>query len=74
MECIVSPNQQDKSLEGIASRFGINATGRHTALGDALTTAQVFLALIPLLDQRGIHTLADACAACEASPFANIKY
>ncbi len=74
MECILNPNQQDKSLEGIASRFGITVTGRHTALGDALTTAQVFLALIPLLAQREIHTLAQACAACEASPFAHIKY
>ncbi len=74
MECILNPNQQDKSLEGIAGRFGISVTGRHTALGDALTTAQVFLALIPLLEQRGIHTLAEACAACKASPFAEIKY
>lgn len=74
MECILNPNQEDKSLEGIAGRFGISVTGRHTALGDALTTAQVFLALIPLLEQRGIRTLAEACAACKASPFAQIKY
>ncbi|MFO1152159.1 MAG: exonuclease domain-containing protein [Rhodospirillales bacterium] len=74
MECVLNPNQQDKSLEGIAGRFGISVSGRHTALGDALATAQVFLSLIPLLEQRGIHTLAEACAACKATPFAQIKY
>lgn len=74
MECILNPNQEDKSLEGMAGRFGISVTGRHTALGDTLATAQVFLALIPLLEQRGISTLAEARAACQASPFAQIKY
>jgi DNA polymerase-3 subunit epsilon len=74
MECILNPTQEDKSLEGIAGRLGIHVSGRHTALGDAMTTAQVFLALIPLLQQRGIVTLAEACAACKASPFAQIKY
>jgi DNA polymerase-3 subunit epsilon len=71
---LIHPQQQDNSLEAIASRFGITVTGRHTALGDALTTAAVFLAMIPLLAERGVHTLEDAKAACEQSPYAKIKY
>ena len=71
---IVHPQQQDNSLEGIAARFGITVTGRHTALGDALTTAAVFLAMIPLLAERAVHTLQDAESASEQTPFAGIRY
>ncbi len=71
---LVHPNQETQSLEAIAERFGIGATGRHTALGDALTTAEIFLALIPLLRERGVHTLRQARLACEQSEYAKIKY
>jgi DNA polymerase III subunit epsilon len=72
LEYALNPNQQDKSLEGIAARLGLQVTGRHTALGDALSTAEIFLALIPLLAERGIRTLGDAVAACKASPYARM--
>jgi len=71
---VVHPEQQERSLEAIAGRFGITVTGRHTALGDALTTAEVFLAMIPLLAERGIHTLNEALAASERTPVARLKY
>lgn len=74
LECLLNPNQEDKSLEGIASRLGINVTGRHTALGDALTTAEVFLALLPQLAERGICTVDDARALCAKSRYAEIRY
>jgi DNA polymerase-3 subunit epsilon len=45
-------------LEAIAERFGVTVIGRHTALGDAMVTAEVFQKLIPLLADKGIHTLA----------------
>lgn len=72
LECTVNLNQEDKSLEAIAGRLGLSVTGRHTALGDALTTAEVFIALLPLLAENGIRTLGEAVQACETSPFARL--
>jgi DNA polymerase-3 subunit epsilon len=71
---LIHPNQDEQSMEAIAGRLGIAVAGRHTAVGDALTTAQIFLALIPLLAERGIRTLRQAKAACEKSELARVKY
>ncbi len=54
---------QDHTLDSIADRFGIEIEGRHTAIGDALVTAGIFLRMIPMLKARGIHTLNDAIEA-----------
>jgi DNA polymerase-3 subunit epsilon len=70
----VNPHQEAQSLEEIAKRLGIVVSGRHTALGDALITAQVFVALIPLLAERNIYTFSQARAACENTVYAQIKY
>lgn len=66
LEHIAHPNTEDKSLEAIAARFGITISGRHTALGDALATAEVFLALLPVLAEKGITTLGAARHACSS--------
>jgi len=56
---------EDHTLDGIAARLGIEVSERHTALGDARVTAEVYLALLALLAERGIHTLGEALAASE---------
>jgi DNA polymerase III subunit epsilon len=60
LAAVVHPAQENQNLEAIAKRLGISIVGRHTALGDALATAEVFLKFIPLLAQQGIHTLKEA--------------
>jgi len=53
------------SLDAISERMGVAIVGRHTSLGDARATAQVFLGLISLLPGRGVRTLAEAKAFCD---------
>ncbi|MGI9508361.1 MAG: exonuclease domain-containing protein [Geminicoccaceae bacterium] len=53
------------TLDSLAKRYGISLAekDRHTALGDAIATAEVFLRLIDLLEAVDIHTLRDAVMA-----------
>ena len=48
--------------------------GRHTALGDALVTAEVFLRLVPLLAEMGIQTLREAREAAQRTYYARLRY
>ncbi|MCW2235991.1 3'-5' exonuclease [Azospirillum canadense] len=50
----------DHTLDGIAERLGIEVVDRHTALGDSLVTAAVFLRMVEMLKERGANTLDDA--------------
>lgn len=61
---IIAPNLPGYSLDTIAAWLGIEILKRHSALGDAMITAKIFLQLIPLLRARGIRTLAEAERAC----------
>ena len=74
LSSIVHPAEDSHSLEAIAARLGITIGGRHTALGDALATAEVFTRLIPILARQGIVTLGQARAAAGRSQFARLKY
>ena len=74
LSAVIHPNQESHRLEAIAERFNVTVIGRHTALGDALVTAEVFQKLIPLLADRGIHTLGQAREAAQQSYYARLKY
>jgi DNA polymerase-3 subunit epsilon/CBS domain-containing protein len=60
---IAAPQLASYSLDGLASWLDVEVTARHSALGDARTTADVFRALVPLLRERGIRTLGEALQA-----------
>jgi len=74
LAAVVHPAADSQALEAVAGRLGIAVIGRHTALGDALTTAEVFLNLVALLAAQGIHTLGQARAASEQTYYARLKY
>ena len=47
---------RDFALTAVAGRLGVPVEHPHHALDDALTTAQIFLVLLPELERRGIGT------------------
>jgi len=74
LSAVVHPAQESHNIEDIASRMGISIIGRHTALGDALATGEIFLKLLSLLAKQGIQTLKDAILASEKTYLARKKY
>ena len=61
---VVQPNLPTYDLEALASWLGVELSGRHSAIGDARSTARIFCALVPRLLERNVRTLAEAEAAC----------
>jgi DNA polymerase III subunit epsilon len=53
----------DHDLEALAARLGVRIRGRHSALGDALATAETFVRLLQLLRKREMRTLGEALEA-----------
>ena len=74
LSAVLHPNQESHRLEAIAERFNVTVIGRHTALGDSIVTAEVFLKLIPLLAEKGILTLRQAREEAQKTFYARLKY
>jgi len=74
LAALVHPSLKDHGLDAVAERLGLSVIGRHTALGDALVTGDIFLKLIPLLADHGILTLGQALAASRETYYARLQY
>jgi DNA polymerase-3 subunit epsilon len=74
LSAVIHPHQASHRLEAIAERMSIAVLGRHTALGDAMVTAEVFLRMIPLLAEMGILTLGQAREAAQKTYHARLEY
>ena len=74
LSAVLHPNQSTHRLEAIAERLGVSVFGRHTALGDAMVTGEVFLKMLPLLAEMGITTLRQAREASQRTYHARLKY
>jgi DNA polymerase-3 subunit epsilon len=58
----------EHSLDAIADRLGVRIADedRHTALGDAVATTDVFLKMLPMLKARGVETFGQAVDGMKA--------
>ena len=65
LSMVVDEEETDYTLANIGERLGVDAVGGHTIMDDCFGTAQIFLKLLQLLEDRGITTLGGAIAACE---------
>lgn len=74
LSAVVHPSSSNHHLEAIAKRLGVRLHNRHSAMGDALTTATIFLKLLSLLAERGIVTMKDARKASQQTYYARLKY
>jgi DNA polymerase-3 subunit epsilon len=57
-------------LDAISERFGVLVHGRHTALGDAIATAECLTHMIPLLGEAGIITFGEALRVSRSTALA----
>jgi DNA polymerase-3 subunit epsilon len=70
LSTVVHPDATEHSLDAVAARLGVDVLGRHTALGDALVTAEVFVRLLRLLSAQGVTTLEQATALTQRTAHA----
>lgn len=57
-------------LDAVAQRLGVDVQGRHTALGDARATADIYVRMVPMLRQRSIVTFGEALAVSRSTGLA----
>ncbi len=56
---IANASLPDFSLDMIAQWLNVEIGNRHTALGDAMATAEIFVKLVPLIREQGLRTLGE---------------
>jgi DNA polymerase-3 subunit epsilon len=72
LSAVVHPAHEEHTMEMIADRLGVDVVGRHSALGDALLTANIFIRLLPLLQSQGIRTVGQAREAARHTYYARL--
>jgi DNA polymerase-3 subunit epsilon len=58
---------ESHTLDAVALRLGVAVAGRHSALGDALITAEILVRLLALVQKRGVLTLGQALDAARSA-------
>ncbi|MEJ2220649.1 MAG: exonuclease domain-containing protein [Desulfobacterales bacterium] len=74
LSAVVHPSHEDHNMEAIARRLGVRILARHTAMGDAIATGEMFLKFLPLLSQQKIYTLEEALAASQKTFYARKQF
>ncbi|WP_422050647.1 exonuclease domain-containing protein [Shimia sp.] len=61
LSAVLFGTSEKHTLDALCERLGVTIPPhrRHTALGDALATAEVLCRMLPMLSARGCHTLSD---------------
>ena len=59
---LLNPTLGKFDLEALADIYQIDVHGRHTALGDAMVTAELYFRMVPRLQMQGFATLKDLLA------------
>ncbi|PWE28740.1 DNA polymerase III subunit epsilon [Pararhodobacter marinus] len=64
LSAVIFGQLEQHSLDALTARLGITIPdeARHTALGDAVATAEAFLRLVPMLKARGLSTFGQVVA------------
>jgi DNA polymerase-3 subunit epsilon len=62
LEAVLEPDAGAFDLDTIARRLDVDVHGRHTALGDALVSAEILFHMLPRLAARGVTTFGAAVA------------
>jgi DNA polymerase-3 subunit epsilon len=60
---LLDDEEEDHSLDGLCERYGVAISGRHTALGDTIGTADLLLKLIDRLEAKGMARFGEVMRA-----------
>lgn len=62
LSAIVFGQSEEHTLDAISTRLGVKIPpeARHTAMGDTIATADVFIKLLRMAEEKGIRTFGDA--------------
>ncbi|MFV8834032.1 exonuclease domain-containing protein [Aquisalimonas sp.] len=63
LSSMLDGEEEDHSLDALCDRYGITISGRHTALGDTLGTAELLVRLIDRLEAKGLDTFGEVMKA-----------